>query len=38
MKKFFVLFLAIATVNVTGVARASVDSDFKERPVERFTV
>ena len=30
MKKFAVLLVVMIVVNVTGIARASVDSDFKE--------
>ncbi len=39
MKKFFVLFLGMLVVNSWAtVAQASVDSDYKERPVERFVM
>ncbi len=38
MKKFVCLFLIILSVNLGAVAKASVDSDFKERPVERFVI
>ena len=38
MKRYLVLFVLILTVNLSGIARAGVDSDFKERPAERFVV